>query len=252
MTTTATQPAYLLPVIGHVRSCFQQKFGTPRQPGLVQSAQADIVLLPGYSDLAAIEGLQEFSHMWLVFYFHLSAAQGWKSKVRPPRLGGNRSLGVFATRSPFRPCPIGISAVELKAVTYQAKRIRINCSGIDLVDGTPILDIKPYLPYTDSQPDAEASYADQPPASAKEVFFAAKAELVLTQLLQPIPNLRALIEETLALDPRPSYKTKVDPKLYSLALYNLDIKWRLSNSLITVEDIIQRNSDYPEYQMDTD
>src|SRR3954463_4060851 len=138
---------FIFPAIGIIHSCFKEKFGIPRQPGLAPLATAQLELLPPYDNRAALEGLETCSHIWLQFVFHANKRDAWKPKVKPPRLGGNKSLGVFATRSPTRPAPIGLSVVKLDGISEADGKLFLNLSGIDLLDGTPVLDIKPYVPY---------------------------------------------------------------------------------------------------------
>jgi len=226
-----------LPAIGFIESCYKQKFGTPRQPGLVKSADISIILLKQYSHPDIIEGLEHFSHIWVLSYFHLSSNQGWKPKVRPPRLGGNQSTGLFSTRSPFRPSPVGISAIKLNKIDTEHDRLRLMCSGGDLVDGTPVLDIKPYIPYADSIPNAGTGYASETPEPRFRVGFSQSAEAFLASSVNSYPNLRQLIGEVLALDPRPQYRDAADPKTYGVTLYDFDIKWRLKDGQIWVESI---------------
>ncbi len=148
--------------IGIVRSCFREKFGIPRQPGLAPAARATLELLPPHNQPAAVRGLEDFSHVWLVFVFHGVPASRWQPTVRPPRLGGNRRLGVFATRSPFRPNPIGLSVVALDRIVTGQGRVALHLSGVDVLDGTPVLDIKPYLPYADRVPDRDRRFRQRP------------------------------------------------------------------------------------------
>lgn len=152
---------YPMQPIGIIHSAFDQKFGIPRQPGLALSVSASIELLPPFASPEAVRGLEQASHIWLIFLFSATADQGWKPTVRPPRMGGNKRLGVFASRSPFRPNPIGLSPVELVAIRNEQGRILLDVRGADLLDGTPILDIKPYLPYSDALPEARFEVAER-------------------------------------------------------------------------------------------
>src|SRR5690606_22553065 len=155
---------FTLPASGSTRSCFKEKFGIPRQPGLAPLARGRLELLPPYRDPAALEGLETCSHLWIQFVFHANSRTQWKPKVKPPRLGGNTSRGVFATRSPVRPNPIGLSVVRLAGITRVQDKCWLELSGIDLLDGTPVLDIKPYVPYVDCIPDAVNRLAPAAPA----------------------------------------------------------------------------------------
>ncbi|NHQ88620.1 tRNA (N6-threonylcarbamoyladenosine(37)-N6)-methyltransferase TrmO [Iodobacter sp. HSC-16F04] len=217
--------------IGYLATPFADKFGIPRQPGLAPNALGVLKLLPPYNRSEAVRGLEDFSHVWLTFVFHQSATD-WKPTVRPPRLGGNTRIGVFASRSPFRPNPIGLSLVELIKVDTQSGAT-LTFKGIDLVDGTPILDIKPYIPYAESIPDARGGFADSPPPELKVVFTPdATARL--------IPGLRELIEDVLKQDPRPAYAHDAD-RIYGVRLYQFDVKWRCDGQtacVIALEKVV--------------
>ncbi|WP_040095556.1 tRNA (N6-threonylcarbamoyladenosine(37)-N6)-methyltransferase TrmO, partial [Aeromonas australiensis] len=149
--------------LGIIRSPYKEKFAIPRQPGLVKSARARLELLPPYDQPDVLRGIEQFSHLWLSFVFHQTMAQGWHPTVRPPRLGGNERVGVFATRSTFRPNPLGLSVVELHGVGRERGKLWLELGAVDLLDGTPIVDIKPYVPYADSLPDARGGFAPDAP-----------------------------------------------------------------------------------------
>ena len=146
-----------LNAVGVIESPYKQKFAIPRQPGLIPEATGYLVLEPDYSDEAIVRGIESFSHLWLVFVFHETAGKGWSPMVRPPRLGGNARKGVFATRATFRPNPVGLSVVKLEGVERKNGKLMLKLSGIDLLHGTPVIDIKPYLPYSDALPEAAAA-----------------------------------------------------------------------------------------------
>ena len=226
--------------IGYVSSCYQEKFGIPRQPGLVPEAKGVLSLLPDYANPDVVRGLEAFSHLWLIFIFHGTLAQGWKPTVRPPRLGGNTRLGVFATRSMFRPNPVGLSVVTLEAVRATADGIALELSGFDLLDGTPVLDIKPYLPYADSLDDASGGFASSPPVIVHDVTFSdlALAQCVVkSQILQLDVGL--LITQTLQQDPRPSYRQGLmDDRLYMMRLYDFDVRWCCRADNIEVLELV--------------
>lgn len=193
--------AHALDPIGYIEGCYPDKFGIPRQPGLAPSAKAEIVLTHEYAQPDAIRGIEAYSHLWVTFLFHLSPTQ-WRPLVRPPRLGGNQKVGVFASRSTHRPNRLGHSLVELIG-TDTNNGVRLQIRGHDLVNGTPIVDIKPYLPWAESIPDAHAVWAPEPP-TLLPVIFSEKA----TQQLARDKNslaLQPLIVEVLAQDPRPAY-----------------------------------------------
>ncbi|MGX5914394.1 tRNA (N6-threonylcarbamoyladenosine(37)-N6)-methyltransferase TrmO [Aliidiomarina sp. Khilg15.8] len=209
--------------IAYVRSPYREKFAIPRQPGLVPSARGRVVLTGPSNCEAAIDGLQHYSHLWLQFVFHATAEQGWKPKVRPPRLGGNARVGVFATRSTFRPNPIGLSAVKLDSLCFEDGHWQLCISGFDLLDGTPVLDIKPYIGYSDALRDSTDSFAQQPPVTMP-VEFSPRA----SHILQDQPELTQLIREVLAQDPRPAYKRgKPDDKIYAVHLQNSNVQWQV-------------------------
>jgi len=231
--------------IGYIHSPYKEKFAVPRQPGLVPSATAELEIVAPYDDINAFSGLETFSHLWLVFIFHKNGdVQGknkWSPTVRPPRLGGNKRLGVFATRSPCRPNPIGLSLVEFHGIKQVNGKIFLKLSNIDLVEGTPIIDIKPYIPYADSKPDALAGFAQLQPASLMQVQFSSQAESKLDSIKLDYPTLRQLIIEVLQQDPRPAYKkNKADSKTYAVHLSDFNISWVNEGLTTTVLDIETR------------
>lgn len=222
--------------IGHVRSPFKDKFGIPRQPGLVSQARGVIKIHSDPDLKTALRSLEEFSHLWIVFVFHEHGGRNWKPSIRPPRLGGARKVGVLASRSPHRPNPIGLSAVTLEKVDFDAEGgPEIYVSGLDLLDGTPVLDIKPYIPYADAIPDANAGWASEPIARTPVQFSAeAEAEILKRDPLSE-KGLRALIIEVLELDPRPAFKKRQAPPTdpatwgtrYGFDLLGSDIKYEI-------------------------
>jgi tRNA-Thr(GGU) m(6)t(6)A37 methyltransferase TsaA len=214
--------------IGIIESCFKEKFGIPRQPGLATDARAALKIYPPFDQLEAFKGLEAFSHIWIIFVFHSGMRDTWKATVRPPRLGGNRRAGVFATRSGFRPNPIGMSAVRLEKITRENKETRLYLSGVDLMDGTPVLDIKPYLPYADAITDACGGFAPHPPESPVRVEFSPEAEsFCLEKEKAGFPGLMRLIEQLLKLDPRPAYYASTDQKSdFGMKIYEFNVVWR--------------------------
>ncbi len=226
-----------LDYIGRVESPFKEKFAIPRQPGLVNVANGKVILTGDANNADLVKELEQFSHIWLLFVFHGTEAQGWKPLVRPPRLGGNKKMGVLATRSTFRPNPIGMSVVELTSVEVSNQQVILHISGIDLLDQTPIVDIKPYIPYSDALPDAIAGFAQIQPEINLSVIFSQTAQLSLKHYELEYAGLAQLIEQVLAQDPRPAYKRgKVDDKVYGMSLYDLNIEWQmqdLTNLLVT-------------------
>ena len=217
--------------IGIIHSCYGEKFGIPRQPRLVTSARATLELLPPYDTQDALRGLEQFSHIWIVFMFHETARETWKATVRPPRLGGNERIGVFASRSNYRPNPIGLSAVELVGIEGTALHI----AGGDFLDQTPVLDIKPYIPYADSIPDASAAFAALPPEAANSVMFTDDAEKALSVLeSESRPALRQLVSDMLAYNPQPSYQEPDGDRVYGTRIYDLNVRWRQEDSTVIV------------------
>jgi len=214
--------------IGRINSPYKEKFAIPRQPGLVSAAKGSITLINQANNEELVRGLEQFSHLWLLFIFHGTQQQGWKPLVRPPRLGGNKKLGVLATRSTFRPNPIGMSVVKLDKIEQINKDIIIEISGLDLLDQTPIVDIKPYIPYSDSIEDAEAGFAQIEPDKLLKVIYSIKAKQDISKYQSEYADLAMFIEQVLSQDPRPAYKKKqVDEKIYGISLYNLNILWQM-------------------------
>lgn len=222
--------------IGHLATPFADKFGIPRQPNLAPHAIGELRLLPPFDRPETVRGLEAFSHVWLTFVFHQTGGE-WHPTVRPPRLGGNKRVGVFASRSPFRPNPIGLSLVELAGIDT-TDGVILRFRGVDLVTGTPILDIKPYIPFVESQPQAVGGFVDGPPAQLS-VEFSEQAEAACARVRDHYPQLRTLIEEVLAQDPRPAYAD--DPlRQYGVRLYQFDVKWRcdgLTAQVIALEHL---------------
>lgn len=226
--------------IGIVHSCFPEKFGIPRQAGLVEEARATLELLPPFDAPETVRGLEGFSHIWLLFIFHAHMASGWKPTVRPPRLGGNKRLGVFATRSPFRPNPIGLSAVGLERIETNKGRALLHLRGADLLDGTPVLDIKPYVPYADALPTARGGFAAERPATPMEVTFSPQALAACRSLEQNgYPYLERLIRQVLDHDPRPAYyATRPGSHDFGMRLLDFEVRWRTERHRVTVLDIV--------------
>lgn len=230
----------ILKPIGFIQSCYKEKFGIPRQPGLVTAAQAQLQLLPEFSQAEAFKGLEQFSHLWLIFCFHANPSLAWSNTVRPPRLGGNKRLGVFATRSTFRPNPLGLSVVGLEKIEFSGQHACLYLSAVDLLDGTPIFDIKPYLPYADSLPSARGGFAAQPPSLQWSVSFTELAYLQCQQKSQQLQtNLELLIRQILEQDPRPSYRAQQeDARIYAMKLYDFDLRWHYKARCIEVLELV--------------
>ncbi len=216
-------PGFTLDPIGIVHSCFKEKFAIPRQPALAPAARGEIELLPPYNNPVAIEGLAEVSHLWLSFIFHQALPKEGevRLRVRPPRLGGNKKIGVFATRATHRPNPLGLSVVKLDGI----KNGRLQISGIDLLDGTPIIDIKPYVPYADIIPDAYNHIASTSPELTQVKFSAEALTAAKEHSLRLDQPIEELIEQMLAQDPKPAYQ-KTDPeRIYGVKIWDLEVKW---------------------------
>ena len=215
--------------IGVIRSPYKEKFAVPRQPGLVKSGGGELHLLAPYNQADAVRGLEAFSHLWVLFIFHQTMAGGWRPTVRPPRLGGNARMGVFATRSTFRPNPVGMSLIELKGIRCQKDQVILELGSLDLVDGTPVVDIKPYLPFAEALPDARASYAQQAPQADTPVWFTDALTPQLIQLEKRYPRLREFIIDVLAQDPRPAYRKEEEAgKTYAVLLLDFNVRWRVT------------------------
>ena len=215
-------------VIATIRTDFPTKFGIPRQSGIVESLKAVIVFEPEYRNPDALRGLEEFSHIWLIWQFSKSVRKQWSPTVRPPRLGGNTRMGVFATRSPFRPNPIGLSSVRLEGMDLHTEEGPVlYVSGADLMDGTPIYDIKPFIPYADNHPEASGGFTQNTSGHTLQVDFP-------QQWLEQVPeDHREALTGVLAHDPRPSYQDDSE-RIYGMAFAGLEVKFRVKDNVLTV------------------
>lgn len=219
-------------VIARIHSDFSTKFGVPRQSGLVDALESTVVFEPEYRNPDALRGLEDFSHLWLVWVFDKAVRRDWSPTVRPPRLGGNRRMGVFATRSPFRPNPIALSSVKLAGIEQTAEQGPVlHIRGADLMDGTPILDIKPYIPYADAHPEALGGFAAVPAGETLEV-------IIPPELLEKIPpERREALRGVLAQDPRPHYQD--DPgRIYGFGFAGMEVKFSVEGTCLTVREIL--------------
>lgn len=217
--------------IGYIESPYREKFAIPRQPGLVTLATGQIHFTDAYADANYLRGIEQFSHLWLIFQFHATANKGHSPLVRPPRLGGNDKIGTFASRSTFRPNNLGLSVVKFEEVKVVKQKVSLIVSGIDLLDGTPILDIKPYLPYVDSIETAQAGYAQNKPSCEMSVSFSELAEQQLSVLGKPFSELKQFITQILAQDPRPAYRKESDnERVYGMKLYDFNVQWTIHNN----------------------
>ena len=218
-------------IIARIRSDFPTKFGIPRQSGLVEALRAAVVFEPEYRNPEALRGLEGFSHIWLIWQFSQAVREGWSPTVRPPRLGGNTRMGVFATRSPFRPNAIGLSSVRLEGIDLHTDRGPVlYVSGADLMDNTPIFDIKPYLPYVDAHPQASGGFASAGADRKLKVVFPPEWLALIAQ------ERREALEGVLACDPRPSYQD--DPeRVYGLAFGGADVRFTVAGDTLTVKEV---------------
>ena len=221
---------FSLNIIARIRTDFPTKFGIPRQSGLVPSLKARIVFEPEYRDASALKGLDGYSHLWLIWKFSESVCDSFQPTVRPPRLGGNKRVGVFATRSPFRPNPIGLSSVKIeKIIENTPDGSVIEVSGADLLDNTPIYDIKPYIPYTDSHPEAKGGFSAEVYSNDIEVFIPQSIE-------KEIPDgVLETLKDILSNDPRPAYQA--EGRVYSFEFSNYQIKFKVEGKILQVLSI---------------
>uniref|UniRef100_UPI00402A8E39 tRNA (N6-threonylcarbamoyladenosine(37)-N6)-methyltransferase TrmO n=1 Tax=Succinivibrio sp. TaxID=2053619 RepID=UPI00402A8E39 len=228
----SSQNSFNIEPIGFIHSPYAEKFAVPRQPGLAPDALSVIEFYPPYNDELSFIGIDGFSHIHVIFLFDRVEYTSFRPKVRPPRLGGNISVGVFATRSPFRPNRLGLSIVKLNRVIRENGKVKLEVKGADLVDGTPVIDIKPYIPFVDSVPDAKGGFAKEKP-KALEVIYQDNLDDYIESFVGP-KRLEA-ITQTLSQDPRPAYKdNEHDTKIYSAKLYNLEIKFTVNLNVVTV------------------
>lgn len=223
-------------VVARIKSDFHDKFGIPRQSGLLKNLRSTIVFEPEFRNVDALRGLEGFSHLWLLWIFSENVRDTWKPTVRPPRLGGNTRLGVFATRSSFRPNPIAMSCVKIEKINLAGEGApSITVSGADLMDGTPIVDIKPYLPYADSVPEAIGGFAEAVRFKKLEVELAAEAQAALDERFPE--NKKAALVELLSEDPRPAYQRSAD-RIYGIRFAGFEIKFQVQGDHLTVVAIL--------------
>ena len=232
-----SQSEFEVRAIGVIRSCFTEKFGIPRQPGMVRSATARLEFLPPFNREEMVRGLDQFSHIWIHFIFHETVAEGWKPTVRPPWLGGRKRIGVFASRSPHRPNHLGLSAVRLEAVVHREGKIWLELSGIDLLDGTPVIDIKPYIPYSDCIAGASGGYAHGCQAELPVVFDAGPAAFCSRYMVETGRNIELLIEEMIRHDPRPASQ-KGSKNRFGMLLWDVNVRWSVEPDCFRVEECV--------------
>lgn len=222
----------ILQPIGLVESPFDEKFAVPRQPNLVKEGYGILRFLPPYNHPDAVRGLEQFSHLWLIFQFHQIPERSWHATVRPPRLGGNERIGVFASRATHRPNPIGLSKVRLLRAETDNGEVKLHLGSLDLVNGTPILDIKPYIAFADSEPLADSGFAQHKPPLRLGVHFSPEAEQALVNCPNfakfQIQNPRQFICEVIAQDPRPAYQNRQNNgRIYGMRLAGCNIRWQI-------------------------
>jgi len=222
-------------IIARMKSDFRDKFGIPRQSGLVEQLQSTIIFEPEFRNADALRGLEDYSHLWIIWQFSKAVRDRWSPTVRPPRLGGNRRMGVFATRSPFRPNEIGLSSVRIIGIeSTEDHGTVIHVAGADLMDGTPIFDIKPYIPYSDCHQDATGGFTD----TAEDFLLAVD---IPAGLLNKVPeNKLQALTGILSHDPRPSYQQDPD-RIYGLSFANMNIRFFVSDNVLHVVEIENRN-----------
>ena len=247
-TALMTQPGpFSFTAIGHVETPFDEKFGVPRQPGLVVEAKGRVILDDPYNDPAALKGLEGFSHLWIVFVFHLiENTAEFRPTVRPPRLGGEERRGVFATRSGFRPNPIGLSLVSIESLDAETGELIV--SGVDLVNGTPILDLKPYLPWAESVPEALAGFAPEPPVSIEQVEV---DDLAVQDLMSLRPETAeedlGLLRRVVSSDPRPAWdRKKSEPQAFAARMLGCDVHWEVTPERAVLKRVLPLNPQPPE------
>lgn len=224
--------------IGYISTPFTEKFGIPRQPAVAEDIEGTIQFTPEYCNPDFLRGIEQFSHLWLIFSFHQHVAHASTPLVRPPRLGGNKKIGVFASRSSFRPNHIGLSLVRYASHTYANGQLHLTVKDIDLLNQTPILDIKPYIAYSDKPTTAYSGYAETPPPQPLNITYTLAAQHQLNQRQEQYPQLAFILAKVLPADPRPAYKrAHSDEKQYALRLWDLDILWHVRDSAVVVEQI---------------
>ncbi|WP_136809165.1 tRNA (N6-threonylcarbamoyladenosine(37)-N6)-methyltransferase TrmO [Desulfosediminicola flagellatus] len=236
---------YNMEPIGEIRSCYTEKFGIPRQPGLVTAAVGQLEFYPPYNREEMFKGLEAFSHIWVIFIFHETINEGWKPTVRPPRLGGQKRVGLFASRSPHRPNHLGMSVVRLEKIRVEKGSVSLELSGVDLLDRTPVVDIKPYVPYSDGPEDATCGYARMP-VGQNRVEFSPEVEQFLVYYQQATGrDLRELVLQTLRNDPRPASQ-RAAGREFGMLLWNVNVRWRVVDDGFEVFNCEERNSDTPQ------
>lgn len=220
--------------VARIHSCFTEKFGIPRQPGLARSAVATMEMLPPFDRREMVRGLEKFSHIWIQFLFHETVAEGWKATIRPPRLGGQKRVGIFASRSPHRPNFLGLSVARLIEIRSEGKKIFLDLAGVDLLDQTPVIDIKPYIPYSDRVSEATSGYIMEKLHPEVQVLFSDEALAACSAYLQESGrDLQELIREVLQQDPRPAGHRSGERE-YGMLLWDMNIRWQARGEVFWV------------------
>lgn len=224
-----------------IHTPYKEKFSVPRQANIIKDGCGVVELLPPYNSPEAVRGLEQFSHLWLIFQFNHIPQGKWQPTVRPPRLGGNRRIGVFASRATHRPNPLGLSKVELRSIEYKQDKVLLHLGSVDLVDGTPIFDIKPYIAFADSEPNALCGFAQEKPLPLLDVTFSSAAQTAVQKLEEKRPHLQRFITQVLQQDPRPAYQQgQVSERIYGVRLFEFNVRFQIkTESLAEVVDILE-------------
>lgn len=224
-----------------IHTPYKEKFSVPRQANIIKDGCGVVELLPPYNSPEAVRGLEQFSHLWLIFQFNHIPQGKWQPTVRPPRLGGNRRIGVFASRATHRPNPLGLSKVELRSIEYKQDKVLLHLGSVDLVDGTPIFDIKPYIAFADSEPNALCGFAQEKPLPLLDVTFSSAAQSAVQKLEEKRPHLQRFITQVLQQDPRPAYQQgQVSERIYGVRLFEFNVRFQIkTESLAEVVDILE-------------
>lgn len=236
--------------IAIIHTPYKEKFSVPRQPNLVQDGTGIIELLAPYNQPESVRGLENFSHLWLIFQFDRVPIGKWRPTVRPPRLGGNQRVGVFASRSTHRPNPLGLSKVELRKIESQNGKVLLHLGAVDLVDGTPIFDIKPYIAYADSEPLAQSGFAQDKPTPKLNVLFSEIAQKQSLKIEKKRPHFTRFIHDVIAQDPRPAYQQMQSlERVYGIRLYEFNIRWQMKTTekpqayILDIEEVQKKKCD---------
>lgn len=229
---------YCFDRIGIVHSCYKEKFAIPRQAGLVKHATASIELIAPYNHPDTVRGLDGFSHLWISFVFHQHVQKGWKNLVNPPRVEGQARYGVFATRSSFRPNPMGLSVVKLESIEYAVDTIFLQISGVDFLDKTPVLDIKPYISYSDSQENTRSGFITDIGEPEFQIIYSKQVRSEINLAKEKYPDIDLFIEELLHIDHRPHYMKNIK-KSYNSRVYDYDLRWSMDKQTVYVQSLFE-------------